>query len=47
MGKHDRVENGLDLDEGAPASNSKIPLPLKVFGILCICLLYTSDAADE
>ncbi len=36
MGKHDRVENGLDLDEGAPASNSKIPLPLKVFGILCI-----------
>ena len=32
MGKHDRVENGLDLDEGAPASNSKIPLPLKVFG---------------
>ena len=36
MGKHDRVENGLNLDEGAPASNSKIPLPLKVFGILCI-----------
>ena len=36
MGKHDRVENGLDLDEGAPASNSKTPLPLKVFGILCI-----------
>ena len=28
MGKHDRVENGLDLDEGAPASNSKIPLPV-------------------
>lgn len=25
MGKHDRVENGLDLDEGAPASNSKNP----------------------
>ncbi|MFR1639530.1 MAG: hypothetical protein ACLSVD_10400 [Eggerthellaceae bacterium] len=25
MGKHDRVENGLDLDEGAPASNSRSP----------------------
>ena len=36
MGKHDRVENGLDLDEGAPASNSKIPLPLKVLSLIHI-----------
>ena len=36
MSKHDRVENDLGLDEGTPASRNKIPLPLKIFGILCI-----------
>ena len=36
MSKHDRVEGTLDLDESTPPTHRKIPLPLKVFGILCI-----------
>lgn len=35
MGKHDRVGNSLDLEKTSP-SRRKIPLPLKIFGILCI-----------
>ena len=39
MGKpeqSDRVDNALELDDTTPASHHKIPLPLKIFGTLCI-----------
>ena len=39
MGKpeqSDRVDNALELDDTTPTSHHKIPLPLKIFGTLCI-----------